>query len=60
MLAKVAPAVNQLSEDEELLRLSVRSFAVREVAPQVRAMEERGVIPRALIDQLFELGVVDA
>ena len=58
MLAKVAPAVNQLSEDEELLRLSVRSFAVREVAPQVRAMEERGVIPRALIDQLFELGIM--
>ena len=58
MLVKVAPAVNQLSEDEELLRLSVRSFAVKEIAPQVRAMEERGVIPRALIDQLFELGIM--
>ena len=58
MPAKVAPAVNQLSEDEELLRLSVRSFAVREVAPQVRVMEERGIIPRALIDQLFELGIM--
>jgi len=58
MSVKLAPAVNQLSEDEELLRLSVRSFAVREVAPQVRVMEERGIIPRALIDQLFELGIM--
>jgi alkylation response protein AidB-like acyl-CoA dehydrogenase len=57
-LAEVAPAVSQLSEDEELLRSNVRSFAVREVAPQVREMEERGAIPRALIDQLFELGIM--
>ena len=57
-LADVAPAVSQLSEDEELLRTNVRSFAAGEVAPQVREMEERGAIPRALIDQLFELGIM--
>ena len=57
-LAEVAPAVSQLSEEEELLRSNVRSFAAAEVAPQVREMEERGVIPRALIDQLFELGIM--
>ena len=57
-LAEIAPAVSQLSEDEELLRSNVRSFAAGEVAPQVREMEERGAIPRALIDQLFELGIM--
>ena len=56
--ATVHPAVSQLSEDEELLRSSVRSFAAGEVAPQVRQMEEQGAIPRALIDQLFELGLM--
>ena len=57
-LAEVAPAASQPSEEEELLRSNVRSFAAGEVAPQVREMEERGVIPRALIDQLFELGIM--
>ena len=57
-LAEVAPAVSQLSEDEELLRSNVRSFAAGEIAPLVREMEERGAIPRALIDQLFELGIM--
>ena len=57
-LAEVAPAVSQLSEDEALLRSSVRSFAASEVAPRVREMEEQGAIPRTLIDQLFELGIM--
>ena len=57
-LTEVAPAVSQLSEDEELFRSTVRSFATGEVAPLVREMEERGAIPRALIDQLFELGIM--
>ena len=57
-LVEGAPAVSQLSEDEELLRSNVRSFAVGEVAPRVQEMEERGAIPRALIDQLFELGIM--
>ena len=53
-----APAVSQLSEDEELLRSSIRSFAAREIAPHVRDMETQGAIPRGLIDQLFDLGVM--
>ena len=57
-LAEVAPAVSQLSDDEALLRSSVRSFAASEVAPRVREMEEQGAIPRTLIDQLFELGIM--
>ena len=57
-LAEVVPAVSQLSADEELLRSNVRSFAAVEVAPHVRAMEEQGAIPRSLIDQLFDLGIM--
>ena len=52
------PPVSQLSEDEELLRSTVRSFATVEIAPRVREMEEQGVIPRELIDQLFDLGIM--
>ena len=47
-----------LSADERLLRASVREFAETEVAPLVRRMDEQAEIPRALIDKLFELGVM--
>ena len=50
--------LTQLSEDEQLLRASVRAFAQAEIAPLVREMDEAAAIPRALIDQLFELGVM--
>ena len=57
-IAEATPAVSQLSEDEELLRSNVRSFAAVEIGPHVREMEEQGAIPRSLIDQLFDLGVM--
>ena len=47
-----------LSEDEAILRESVREFAEAQVRPLVREMDEHGKIPRALIDQLVELGVM--
>ena len=53
-----APSLTQLSEEERLFRASVRNFAETEIAPQVRDMEEQGAIPRALVDQLFDLGVM--
>ena len=53
-----APPLTQLSEEEQLLRDSVRAFAQSEIAPRVREMEDAGAIPRVLIDQLFELGVM--
>lgn len=52
------PPLAALSEDEQLLRASVRAFAETEVAPRVREMDERQEIPRALIDRLVELGVM--
>jgi alkylation response protein AidB-like acyl-CoA dehydrogenase len=47
-----------LSEDEALFRDSVYEFADREIRPLVREMDEHAKIPRALIDKLFDLGVM--
>ena len=53
-----AAPLTRLSEDERLLRASVRAFAEAEIAPLARRMDEEGRIPRTLVDQLFELGVM--
>jgi alkylation response protein AidB-like acyl-CoA dehydrogenase len=55
--AKTA-ALTQLSEDEELFRNSVRQFAVEQIAPRARAMDEAQKMDAALIKQLFELGLM--
>jgi alkylation response protein AidB-like acyl-CoA dehydrogenase len=47
-----------LSEDERLFRDSVYEFADREIRPLVRDMDEHAKIPKALIDKLFDLGVM--
>jgi alkylation response protein AidB-like acyl-CoA dehydrogenase len=54
----VATALTTLSEDERLFRDSVYEFADREIRPHVRHMDEEAKIPRQLIDQLFELGIM--
>src|SRR5438094_5315872 len=51
-------ALTTLSEDERLFRDSVYEFADREVRPLVREMDEHAKIPKALIDKLFDLGVM--
>jgi alkylation response protein AidB-like acyl-CoA dehydrogenase len=53
-----APPLTIFSEDETLLRDSVREFAEAQVRPLVREMDEHARIPRELIDRLFELGVM--
>jgi alkylation response protein AidB-like acyl-CoA dehydrogenase len=50
--------LTRLSEDEQLFHDSVLAFARHEVAPLVREMDELAKVPRALIDKLFELGVM--
>ena len=50
--------LTSLSEDEVILRDSVRAFADAQVRPLVREMDEHAKIPRALVDQLFDLGVM--
>jgi alkylation response protein AidB-like acyl-CoA dehydrogenase len=57
-VAEGRAALTRLSEDEDLLRHSVREFADSRVRPLVREMDEHAKIPRALIDELFALGVM--
>ncbi len=52
------PALTQLSEEEQLFRSSVRAFAEAEIAPHVREMDKQAAMPRTLIDQLFDIGVM--
>jgi alkylation response protein AidB-like acyl-CoA dehydrogenase len=47
-----------LSDDEALFRDSVYAFANLEIRPHVRDMDEQATMPRALIDKLFDLGVM--
>jgi alkylation response protein AidB-like acyl-CoA dehydrogenase len=54
----VIPALTHLDQDETLFRDSVLQFADREIRPLVREMDEHAKIPRALIDRLFDLGVM--
>ncbi len=56
--AESAIALTRLSEDERLLRASVREFAEAQIRPLVREMDEHARIGRPLIDQLFDLGVM--
>ncbi len=56
--ADLMPPLSSLTDDEVLLRDSVRAFADARVRPHVREMDEQAKIPRALIDELFQLGVM--
>jgi alkylation response protein AidB-like acyl-CoA dehydrogenase len=51
-------ALTRLSEDEALFRDSVYEFADHEVRPLSREMDEQAKMPRALLDKLFDLGVM--
>jgi len=50
--------LTRLADDERLFRDSVYEFADREIRPHVREMDERGVMPPALLAKLFDLGVM--
>jgi alkylation response protein AidB-like acyl-CoA dehydrogenase len=52
------PALTQLAEDEILLRDSVAEFAEAQIRPHVREMDEHAKLPKELITQLFDLGVM--
>jgi alkylation response protein AidB-like acyl-CoA dehydrogenase len=54
----LVPALTTLTEDETLLRNSVREFAEQRIRPRVREMDEQAKLPRALVDELFQLGVM--
>lgn len=52
------PPLTVLTDDERLFAASVFEFADREIRPLVREMDEQAAIPRALVDRLFDLGVM--
>jgi alkylation response protein AidB-like acyl-CoA dehydrogenase len=56
--ADLVSALTTLTEDETLLRNSVREFAEQRIRPRVREMDEQAKLPRALVDELFQLGVM--
>ena len=47
----------QLTEEQQLLRKSVREFAESEVRPRARANDETGKFPRELFKRAAELGL---
>jgi alkylation response protein AidB-like acyl-CoA dehydrogenase len=54
-----APApLTSLTEEENLFRDTVRQFADEKVRPLVKAMDEKGVFEKDLIDQFFRLGLM--
>ncbi len=59
MASDVAYApLTHLSEDEQLLRQSVRDFAQAEIRPIVREMDEHAKMSPDLIKKLFGLGIM--
>jgi butyryl-CoA dehydrogenase/short/branched chain acyl-CoA dehydrogenase len=51
-------ALTDLSSDEQLFRDTVRKFAVAEIGPLVRSMDESQQMDSKLLRQLFELGLL--
>lgn len=56
--ALAATPLTSLSEDERLFRDATTELADREIRPLVREMDEHAKIPRAVVDKLFDLGVM--
>src|SRR5436190_2104797 len=52
------PPLTKLSEEEELLRDTVRAFAEREVRPRVAAMEQASTVDPTLLAKCFGLGLM--
>jgi butyryl-CoA dehydrogenase/short/branched chain acyl-CoA dehydrogenase len=50
--------LTDLSEDEAMFRDQVRAFAEERVRPLVSKMDKEAQIPRDLIDECFELGIM--
>src|ERR1700734_1871085 len=59
MVQQAGPmALTQLSEDEQMFRDTVRQFAVEQIGPLVRGMDEAQQMDAALIKKLFDLGLM--
>jgi alkylation response protein AidB-like acyl-CoA dehydrogenase len=51
-------ALTQLGDDEQMFRDTVRRFAVEQIGPLVRGMDESQQMDAGLIKKLFELGLM--
>ena len=51
-------ALTQLGEDEQMFRDTVRRFAVEQIEPLVRGMDESQQMDAGIIKKLFELGLM--
>jgi butyryl-CoA dehydrogenase/short/branched chain acyl-CoA dehydrogenase len=59
MSQQVGPmALTKLGEDEQLFRDTIRRFAVEQIGPLVRRMDESQQMDAVLIRKLFELGLM--
>jgi butyryl-CoA dehydrogenase/short/branched chain acyl-CoA dehydrogenase len=47
-----------LSDEEQMFRDAVRSFAKQEIGPHVREMDEAGVFRQDILRKLFEMGLM--
>ena len=52
------PPLTSLTEEEAMLRDTVRQFAQQEIAPRVREMDEAQKLDPDILRQLFELGLM--
>ena len=52
------PPLSSLTEEETMLRDTVRQFAQQEIAPRVREMDEAQKLDPGILRQLFELGLM--
>jgi len=57
-LSTARPALTTLSDEEQLFRDAVASFAEEEVRPRVQAMEQAGRLDPELIAKYYELGLM--
>lgn len=46
------------SEEQQLIRDTARTFAAEQIRPVARETDESGVVPEALVQQAWELGIV--
>src|SRR5690606_20260790 len=51
-------SLTHLTDDEQLLRDSIREFADAELRPRARAMDEQARLDPDLLPKLFDLGVM--
>jgi len=56
--SETAAPLTSLTDEEVLLRDTVRQFAQQEISPRVRAMDEEQKLDPGILRQLFELGLM--